>query len=63
MADEYRNKKEYRSVSELREKLEGAYQLDCGHKVTFRHNLGNNIVVINASKKEDMRILCTDCYD
>jgi len=55
--------KKYRSVLELKEKLEGAYELDCGHKATFGHNLGNDIVVLNARKKEDMKIICTHCYD
>jgi len=54
--------KEYRSVLELKERLKGSYELDCGHRVTFGHNLGNNIVVLNAGKK-DMRIVCTHCYD
>ena len=48
---------------ELKEKLEGAYELDCGHRVTFGHGLGNNVVIINSYRKEEMRIICTDCYD
>ncbi len=34
------------------------FVLDCGHRVTFNHFLGNNIVVINGKK---LKIVCSDC--
>ncbi len=50
--------KEYRPVQELKEILKGKFELDCGHKVTFNHNFGNNIIVIN---KKPVEIICTEC--
>lgn len=55
-----KQKKEYRKVSELKILLNGKYFLDCGHKVTFKHNFSNNIVIINY--KNEVKIVCTDCY-
>ncbi len=34
------------------------FTLDCGHKVTFGTNLGNNIIIYNGKK---FRIICTLC--
>ena len=36
----------------------GKYRLDCGHRVTLNHNLGNNIAIING---KDLQIICTLC--
>jgi hypothetical protein len=49
---------EYRPPDELKEILKGKFLLDCGHKVTFQHNLGNNIIVIN---RKPVKIICTEC--
>jgi len=51
----------YKDCEELRKLLaKGKYVLDCGHLVTFSHNLSNNVVVINDG---EIRIICTSCYD
>ena len=50
--------KEYRPVHELKEILKGKFELDCGHKVTLNHNLGNNIIIIN---RNPLKIICTEC--
>jgi hypothetical protein len=51
----------YKDSEELRKLLaNGKYVLDCGHLVTFGHNLGNNVVVISDG---EIRIICTSCYD
>jgi hypothetical protein len=52
------HEKEYRPIQELKEILKGKFVLDCGHKVTLNHNLGNNIIVIN---RKPLEIICTDC--
>jgi len=44
--------KKYRSVLELKKRLKGSYELDCGHKVTFGHNLGNNIDCCSQCRKK-----------
>ena len=49
---------EYRPVEELKEILKGKFVLDCGHKVTLQHNLGNSIIVIN---QNPLKIICTEC--
>jgi hypothetical protein len=54
---------EYADVEELREiilrELKGKkFMLDCGHRVTFGHFLGNNIFIQNGKKP---RIICSDC--
>ena len=51
----------YKNCEELRHLLDkGKYVLDCGHLVSFGHNLSNNVVVINDG---EIRIICTSCYD
>ena len=56
-------KEEYEDTDTLREvfmKLKGRkFRLDCGHYVTFWHNLGNNITVYNDNKKP--KIICAQC--
>ncbi|OGF56007.1 MAG: hypothetical protein A2452_11135 [Candidatus Firestonebacteria bacterium RIFOXYC2_FULL_39_67] len=51
----------YKKVEELKKILTGKYLLDCGHKVTFKHNFSNNVVIINY--KNEVKIICMDCYD
>jgi hypothetical protein len=34
------------------------FKLDCGHHVTFSHNLGNDITVING---KELKIICSLC--
>lgn len=34
------------------------FRLDCGHHITFGHNLGNNIIILNGKK---LIIICTSC--
>jgi len=52
----------YENTDELREflkKLSGKkFFLDCGHKVTFGHFLGNDITVYNG---KNPRIICSMC--
>lgn len=54
--------KEYKETDKLRAFLESLkdkkFRLDCGHHITFGHNLGNNIIIYNGKK---FRIICTLC--
>ena len=34
------------------------FRLDCGHHVTFGHNLGNDVTVYNGKK---LSIICSQC--
>ena len=34
------------------------FKLDCGHHVTFGHNLGNDITIYNGKRVE---IICSQC--
>ena len=56
-------KKEYETADALREifgALKGRkFRLDCGHHVTFGHNLGNDITVYNDNKEP--KIICSQC--
>jgi hypothetical protein len=41
---------EYADCEELKKMVAGKkYRLDCGHFVTFNHNLGNNVAIENGS--------------
>ncbi len=55
-------KLKYRSTEELREviaSLKGKkFVLDCGHRITFGHNLGNNLIIYNG---KEPRIICSLC--
>ena len=55
-------KDEYDDTSKLRELLRPfrgrKFRLDCGHHVTFGHNLGNDITIYNRKEPE---IICTLC--
>ena len=34
------------------------FRLDCGHHVTFNHNLGNDITIYNG---KEFKIICSQC--
>jgi len=55
-------KEKYQDANALREifmQLRGKkFRLDCGHHVTFGHNLGNDIIIYNNQKPE---IICSCC--
>ena len=34
------------------------YRLDCGHKITFNSDLGNDLIIRNGKK---LKIICSDC--
>ena len=34
------------------------FRLDCGHHVTFSHNLGNDITIYNG---KELKIICSQC--
>jgi len=57
-----KEEQDYEDVEELRKllsELKGRkFLLDCGHKVTFGHFLGNNITIMNGRKH---RIICSQC--
>ena len=43
----------------LKRSLKGMkFRLDCGHHVTFSHNLGNDITIYNG---KELKIICTQC--
>ena len=43
----------------LKRVLDGRkFMLDCGHHVTFGHNLGNDITVLNG---REFKIICSLC--
>ncbi|NQT54864.1 MAG: hypothetical protein HQ551_01395 [Desulfobacteraceae bacterium] len=55
--------KEYQDVEALKKILSktvaGAkFRLDCGHHITFNHNLGNNITIYNG---KELTIVCSLC--
>jgi len=54
--------KGYKETDKLRDFLNSLkgkkFKLDCGHKVTFGNNLGNNIIIFNGKK---FTIICTLC--
>ncbi len=52
------NEHDYKDSEKLKKFLKGKYVLDCGHHVTFNHNLGNNAMIINGKK---LRIICSLC--
>lgn len=57
-----KEKKEYEPVENLKEFLsqldKRKFHLDCGHKVTFGHFLGNNVMILNG---KELRCICSDC--
>ena len=34
------------------------YRLDCGHKITFNSDLGNDLIIRNGKK---LKVICSDC--
>ena len=60
--EKMKEEQDYEDVEELRKllsELKGRkFLLDCGHKVTFGHFLGNNITIMNGRKH---RIICSQC--
>ncbi|HUT62940.1 MAG TPA: hypothetical protein VMZ04_03180 [Anaerolineae bacterium] len=34
------------------------FTLDCGHHITFNHNLGNDITIYNG---RELKIICSQC--
>ena len=54
-------KKDYEDTKELKQiiaNLKGRkFRLDCGHKVTFGHNLANDITIYN----KPLKIICSQC--
>ncbi len=57
-----KRKVKYQSPESLRAVLKRLknekFKLDCGHSITFNHNLGNNVVIING---KELKIICSDC--
>ena len=56
-------KKEYQNVSVLKAILVNTltgkkFRLDCGHHITFNHNLGNDITIYNG---KELKIVCSQC--
>jgi len=54
---------EYQDVEVLKEILSKTvagkkFRLDCGHHITFGHNLGNDITIYNA---KELKIICSQC--
>jgi hypothetical protein len=56
-------KKAYEETDALREILKTLkgkkFKLDCGHHITFCHNLGNDITIYNSNTKPI--IICSQC--
>ena len=55
--------KEYHDVEVLKEILSKTvagkkFKLDCGHHITFGHNLGNDITIYNG---KELKIVCSQC--
>ena len=55
--------KEYQDVEVLKEILTTTvagkkFRLDCGHHITFGHNLGNDITIYNGKV---LKIVCSQC--
>ena len=53
---------EYRPVQELRDIIKALagqkFMLECGHKVTFGCNLGQDLVLLNG---KEPKIICSEC--
>jgi len=49
----------YEDIKKLKSIIsKGKYRLDCGHKVTLGHNLGNDIAILNG---KELTIICVLC--
>jgi len=57
-----KQKRQYQHVDKLKQVLNSLkgmkFRLDCGHHITFGHNLGNNIIIYNG---QQLIIICTLC--
>lgn len=57
-----REKRAYRPVEELRETLSSLagqkFKLDCGHHITFHHNLGSSMLIHN---DRELKLICSLC--
>ena len=55
-------KSQYEDAQVLKDILKGLrgrkFRLDCGHHITFGHNLGNDITIYNG---KTVRIVCSLC--
>jgi hypothetical protein len=56
-------KKNYQNVAVLKEIMSNTFtgakfRLDCGHHITFNHNLGNDITIYNG---KELKIVCSQC--
>jgi hypothetical protein len=55
-------KQKYESTEALKDAIKDLkgrkFRLDCGHHVTFNHNLGNNITIYNG---KELTIICSLC--
>ncbi len=58
-----RQQLEYEKADALRQfldQLKGKkFKLDCGHHFTVGHNLGNNIMIYNGSRR--LKVICSQC--
>ena len=58
-----KQKAKYEGTEQLRDILNRVlsgrkFLLDCGHRVTFNHNFGNDITIYNGKK---LKIICSQC--
>ena len=57
--EEEKKYEEVKKLKEVIEKLRGRkFKLDCGHHVTFGHNFGNHIMILNG---KEFKIFCSLC--
>ena len=55
--NEYQNPEMLRDI--LIRMLDGKkFRLECGHHVTFGHNLGNNVTIYNG---KELKVVCSQC--
>ena len=56
------DEKQYQDTEVLRRILHDLsgrkFRLDCGHHITFHHNLGNDITIYNG---KELKIICSQC--
>ena len=54
------NYEDTKTLREILRQLKGRkFKLDCGHHVTFGHNLGNDVTIYNDNTKP--KIICSQC--
>lgn len=55
--DRYEGPEQLREI--MKRTLEGRkFRLDCGHHVTWHHNLGSDVIIFNG---KELRIICSLC--